>query len=131
VEDNAVNQKVAVMQLANFGIQADVAANGREGVEMLRRRSYDLVFMDCQMPEMNGYDATSQIRRLDGPNRSVPVVAMTAEALDGCRDRCLAAGMNDYITKPVSMEELIRMLKTWLRPVPVAGDGGGVQTAPR
>jgi two-component system, sensor histidine kinase and response regulator len=98
---------------------------------MLRRRSYDLVFMDCQMPEMNGYDATSQIRRLDGPNRSVPVVAMTAEALDGCRDRCLAAGMNDYITKPVSMEELIRMLKTWLRPVPVAGDGGGVQTAPR
>jgi two-component system, sensor histidine kinase and response regulator len=131
VEDNAVNQKVAVTQLANFGIQADVAANGREGVEMLRRRSYDLVFMDCQMPEMNGYDATSQIRRLDGPNRSVPVVAMTAEALDGCRDRCLAAGMNDYITKPVSMEELIRMLKTWLRPVPVAGDGGGVQTAPR
>ena len=131
VEDNAVNQKVAVTQLAKFGIQADVAANGREGVEMLRRMSYDLVFMDCQMPEMNGYDATSQIRRLDGPNRSVPVVAMTAEALNGCRDRCLAAGMNDYITKPVSMEELIRMLKAWLRPVPVPDDGAGVQTAPR
>jgi PAS domain S-box-containing protein len=114
VEDNPVNQKVAVMLLAKLGIQADVAADGREGVELLRLLSYDMVFMDCQMPEMNGYDATSQIRRLNGPNRRVPVIAMTAQALDGSRDRCLQAGMDDYITKPVSVEDLARMLRTWL-----------------
>jgi PAS domain S-box-containing protein len=119
VEDNATNQKVAVTQLAKLGIQADVAADGREGVEMLRMHPYDLVFMDCQMPEMNGYEATSQIRRLDGENRGVPIIAMTAQALEGCRDRSLDAGMNDYITKPVSMEDLTRMLRTWLRDVPV------------
>ena len=119
VEDNATNQKVAVMQLAQLGIQADVAVDGREGVEMLRTRPYDLVFMDCQMPEMNGYEATSQIRRLDGENRGVPIIAMTAEALEGCRDRSLHAGMNDYITKPVSIEDLTRMLRTWLRDAPV------------
>jgi PAS domain S-box-containing protein len=129
VEDNSVNQKVAVIQLAKLGIQADVAANGREGVEMLRTLPYDLVFMDCQMPEMNGYDATSRIRSLDGPNRRVPVIAMTAEALDGCRDRCLHAGMDDYITKPVSMEDLTRMLRTWLRHAPVPADVPGLQTS--
>ena len=118
VEDNATNQKVAVTQLAKLGIQADVAADGREGVEMLRMLPYDLVFMDCQMPEMNGYEATSQIRELDGENRGVPIIAMTAEALEGSRDRSLDAGMNDYITKPVSMEDLTRMLRTWLRDAP-------------
>jgi two-component system, sensor histidine kinase and response regulator len=118
VEDNPVNQKVAVMLLAKLGIHADVAADGREGVELLRLLSYDMVFMDCQMPEMNGYDATSQIRRLNGPNRRVPVIAMTAQALDGSRDRCLQSGMDDYITKPVSVEDLARMLRTWLPELP-------------
>ena len=131
VEDNRVNQKVAFMQFAKLGIQADVAANGREGLEMLRMRPYDYVFMDCQMPEMNGYDAVSQIRRLDGPNRCVPVIAMTAEALEGCRERCLQAGMDDYITKPVSMEDLTRMLKSWHRDAPLAGDPAGLQTSKR
>ena len=120
VDDNAVNRKVAVMQLAKFGIQADVAADGRKAVEMMRMLPYEMVFMDCQMPEMNGYDATSQIRQLHGPERHVPIIAMTAEALDGCRDRCLQAGMDDYITKPVSMEDLTRLLKTWLRDASVA-----------
>jgi CheY-like chemotaxis protein len=128
VEDNAVNQRVAVMLLAKLGIQADVAANGREGVELLRLLPYDIVFMDCQMPEMNGYDATSQIRRLNGPNRRVPVIAMTAQALDGSRDRCLHAGMNDYITKPVSKEDLARMLKAWLRDARSGGYGSGLLT---
>jgi PAS domain S-box-containing protein len=114
VEDNAVNQKVAVMLLARLGIKADVAADGREAVELLRLLSYDFVFMDCQMPEMNGYDATSLIRRLNGPNRTVPVVAMTAQALGGSREKCLQAGMDDYITKPVSIEDLARVLRTWL-----------------
>jgi len=129
VEDNATNRKVALMQLAQLGLQADVAADGREGVEMLRTLPYDLVFMDCQMPEMNGYDATSHIRRLDGPNRHVPIIAMTAEALDGSRDRCLRAGMDDYITKPVSMGDLRRLLKTWLGDAPVPGDSAGLQTS--
>ncbi len=115
VEDNAVNQKVAVMLLAKLGISADVAADGREAVELLRLLSYDMVLMDCQMPEMNGYDATAMIRRLDGPNRGVPVIAMTAQALDGARDRCIQAGMDDYITKPVSIEDLARVLRTSLR----------------
>jgi PAS domain S-box-containing protein len=115
VEDNAVNQKVAVMLLAKLGIKADVAADGREGVELLHLLSYDMVLMDCQMPEMNGYDATALIRRLNGPNQHVPVIAMTAQALEGARERCLQAGMDDYITKPVSIEDLARMLKTWLR----------------
>jgi PAS domain S-box-containing protein len=122
VEDNAVNQKVAVMLLAKLGIKADVAANGREAVELLRLLSYDVVFMDCQMPEMNGYDATSLIRRLNGPNRIVPVIAMTAQALAGSRERCLEAGMDDYITKPVSIEDMARMLKTWFRATPAEAD---------
>ncbi|HEV8412928.1 MAG TPA: PAS domain-containing protein [Bryobacteraceae bacterium] len=131
VEDNPVNQKVAVMQLAKLGIQADIAADGREAVEVLRKLPYDLVFMDCQMPEMNGYDATSEVRRLDSPNRRVPVVAMTAEALDGYRDRCLQAGMDDYITKPVSMEDLARVLRTWLPAAPIPRDAAGLQTSNR
>jgi two-component system sensor histidine kinase/response regulator len=85
--------------------------------------------MDCQMPEMNGYDAASQIRRLDGPNRRVPVIAMTAEVLDGYRDRCLQAGMDDYIVKPVSMQDLTRMLRTWLRDAPAPGDAAGLRTS--
>jgi signal transduction histidine kinase/DNA-binding response OmpR family regulator/GAF domain-containing protein len=126
VEDNAVNQKVALMLLAKLGILADVAANGREAVELLRILSYDFVFMDCQMPEMNGYDATALIRRLNGRNRLIPVVAMTAQALDGARERCLQAGMDDYITKPVSIEDLARMLRTWLRNTAVPGDNASL-----
>jgi PAS domain S-box-containing protein len=131
VEDNPVNQKVAVMQLAKLGIQADVAADGRKGLEVLRSLHYDLVFMDCQRPEMNGYDATSEIRRLDSPNRRVPVIAMTAEALEGYRDRCLKAGMDDYITKPVSMEDLARVLRAWLPDAPVPRDAAGLETSNR
>jgi len=119
VEDNAVNQKVAVMMLSKLGVHADVAANGREGLEMLQKRSYDVVFMDCQMPEMNGYEATGYIRRLEGPGNTVPVVAMTATAIEGSRERCLEHGMDDFITKPVKIEELRRALEAWLQPAEV------------
>ncbi len=121
VEDTAVNQKVAVMQLRKLGVRADVAANGREALELLQMRPYSLVLMDCQMPEMNGYEATRHIRRMQGPGHTIPIVAMTADAVSGSRERCLNAGMNDYISKPVSIDELRRALRAWLPagPVPV------------
>ena len=124
-EDNVVNQKVAVRMLERIGIRADVAANGREAVEMQRLVHYDVILMDCQMPEMTGYEAAAAIRLMEGAERQIAIVAMTAEALEGCRERCLEAGMDDFITKPVKMQTLVDALKRWVpaetasRPAPV------------
>ena len=114
-EDNAVNQRVAVRMLEKLGVRADVAANGREAVEMLRAIPYDLVFMDCQMPEMNGYEAAAEIRRLDGLSRRVAIVAMTAEAIVGSQEKCIQAGMDDFVAKPVKLEDLVAVLEKHLR----------------
>jgi CheY-like chemotaxis protein len=113
-EDNVVNQKVTCRQLERLGLRADVAANGREAVQMSELVSYGLILMDCQMPEMDGYEATRQIRRREGSTQHLPVIAITADGMADCRERCLEAGMNDYLTKPVKLETLNLALSRWL-----------------
>jgi len=116
VEDNLVNQRVAVLLLAKLGVVAELASHGRDAIQCLQRAPYSLVFMDCQMPEMNGYEATAEIRRQPGVNQTVPIIAMTADVIEGAKERALEAGMNDFVAKPVEIDELTRALKAWLRP---------------
>ena len=114
VEDNHVNQIIAVRMLEKLGCRVDVAANGREALDMLPRLAYDLVLMDCQMPEMDGFAATRAIRaREEGTDRHVPIIAMTANAMQEDRDRCLAAGMDDYLSKPMKPAGLVAMVEKW------------------
>jgi CheY-like chemotaxis protein len=108
-EDNAVNQKLALRILEQMGYRADVASNGIEAVESIERQTYDVILMDVQMPEMDGLDATREIRKL--ANASQPrIIAMTANALEGDREMCIEAGMNDYISKPIRVNELVDAL---------------------
>ena len=114
VEDNPVNQKVAVGQLRTLGYDADVVSNGNDALDAIRHESYELIFLDCQMPDIDGYDVARTIRSMEKGGRRVPIVAMTAHAMEGEREKCLAAGMDDYLTKPVSMQRLSSMLVRWL-----------------
>jgi len=117
-EDNVVNAKLAVRLLERLGCSVDVASNGHEALKMVQSIPFDLVFMDCQMPEMDGFEATRAIRAWEGSSRvgqspatQLPIIALTANAMQGDRERCLAAGMNDYITKPLSRADLARVLE--------------------
>jgi len=113
-EDNVTNQIVGAMILRNLGCLVDVAANGREAVERVNAFLYDIVFMDCEMPEMDGFEATSAIRRRPDSKSRLPIIAATAQAMQGDRERCLRAGMDDYISKPVKPEDFAAALKRWM-----------------
>ncbi len=114
-EDNIVNQKVAVRMLENLGCRVDATANGLEAVEASGQIDYTLIFMDCLMPEMDGYEATGAIRHREAQaGGHIPIVAMTANAMQGDREQCLAAGMDDYISKPVKSGNLLAMLQKWV-----------------
>lgn len=113
-EDNLINQKVALHLLKKFGYKADTVKTGKEAVQAVEKNTYDLILMDVQMPEMDGYEATQQIRAMKNSQKNIPIVAMTANAMKGDREKCLSAGMNDYISKPVKPENLLNAMTTWL-----------------
>jgi CheY-like chemotaxis protein len=108
-----INQKVAVQLLAKLGCRTDVVANGMEAIEATQRVSYDLVFMDCLMPEMDGFVAAREIRGREKAGQHVPIVAMTANAMKGDREKCLKVGMDDCISKPLQLQALADTLKRW------------------
>ena len=138
-EDNSVNQMLAVRLLEKIGYRVDVVENGLDAVDRVRRRRYDLVLMDCQMPEMDGYQATAEIRRLEADQRHTNIIAVTANAMPGDREKCLKAGMDDYLSKPIQLAQLKNVLDRWSRvasgkedePPPSStgppGDGGSRQ----
>lgn len=116
VEDNAVNRVVVLGMLKNLGYQADTAVNGVEALAVVQPGAYDLVLMDCHMPELDGYEATRRIRLAENAQQRTPILAMTANAMAGDAEKCLAAGMDDFIAKPVRLPVLDEFLRKWLAP---------------
>lgn len=114
-EDNPINQKLAVILLQKAGYVVDTADNGRQAIEQLKQAPYNAVLMDVQMPELDGFEATQQIRKSEKEGQHIPIIAMTAHALKGDRERCLAAGMDDYVSKPLEPQFLLSVLERWIR----------------
>ena len=112
-EDNCINEKVAVTMLEKLGLQVDVAHNGKEAIEKSENNSYDLILMDCNMPEMDGFQATQEIRKRETGSR-IPIIALTANAMDEDREKCLAAGMDGFISKPFNKNVLVEIMEKWL-----------------
>jgi CheY-like chemotaxis protein len=113
-EDNLVNQKVAIRTLERLGYRVDAVGDGRAAIEAWESGRYDLILMDCQMPELDGYEATREIRRLEGGRSRIPVVALTAHAMKGADEECAAAGMDGYLTKPIDRAQLASCLQKFL-----------------
>jgi CheY-like chemotaxis protein len=125
VEDNSINQLVASRMLERRGFSVDVAANGRQAIEMFQRGGYAAIFMDCQMPELDGYLATAEIRRLEeGSDHHIPIIAMTANTMSDDRQKCLDAGMDDYVGKPLQTLALTKVLARSAGKPPGSGDVG-------
>jgi two-component system, sensor histidine kinase and response regulator len=119
VEDNAINQEVAAGLLTRLGCKTDIAENGKVAIGLLEKKTYDLILMDCQMPVLDGYETTAEIRAREQRNpahKRATIVAMTAHALPSERDKCLSCGMDDYVSKPVTTEILKQLLATWVQP---------------
>jgi CheY-like chemotaxis protein len=112
-----VNQKAAVRLLERLGRRVNIAGNGKEAVEMAVTEPYDLIVMDCQMPGMDGYEATALIRAKGGHTARTPIIALTAQAMEDDRQRCLDAGMDDYIAKPIAIQALRDVLEQWAPPL--------------
>jgi CheY-like chemotaxis protein len=116
VDDNEINLIVASELLKQYGIQADTALSGAEALRMMDEKQYDLIFMDHMMPEMDGIETTERIRAHMDWRENAPIVALTANAISGMRELFLSSGMNDFVSKPIELEELDKILKTWLPP---------------
>ncbi len=130
VEDNKVNQLVGTKVLESLGYASAIASNGLEGVRAFEEGVYDAVLMDCQMPEMDGYEATAEIRRLEAGISHIPIIAMTAGAMEGDREKCIAAGMDDFLTKPVRLDAVSTALERWVaRPGRVTPRGESMVTS--
>ncbi len=121
-EDNSINQAMITQMLEMIGCTVDIACNGQETIDMLKKNDYDLVLMDCMMPKINGYDAARLIRKMDGDKKNIIIIALTANALQGDRQECLNAGMNDYLSKPLRKQELQATLAKWLTAKPAIAD---------
>ena len=130
-EDNLINQKVAVAMLSGAGYEVETVLNGAAAVAAVASRSYDVVLMDCQMPELDGYEATAAIRAQEGGSRRTPIIAMTAGARQEDQERCLQAGMDDYLAKPVGKEALLAMVGDYVRHGPKLRSGGRRRSDPR
>ncbi|MBV9505855.1 MAG: response regulator [Acidobacteriia bacterium] len=124
-EDNAINQKVAMLQLKKLGYAARAVANGQEVLQALDGNHYDIILMDCQMPGVDGYEATREIRRREAGNRRTAIIALTSNAQDEDRNRCLAEGMDDFISKPLQLATLAECLTKWTAAASVHYHGSG------
>ncbi|MBI4880979.1 MAG: response regulator [Planctomycetes bacterium] len=115
VEDNQVNQKVAAIHLRKLGYQVDVVENGEQALVAHATGAYDVILMDCQMPRMDGYSAARAIRAREGDSSHTPIIALTAFAMEGDRERCLEAGMDEYLSKPIDLAQLRRTVESFLK----------------
>jgi CheY-like chemotaxis protein len=117
-EDNPVNRLLVKRMFEKLGCHIDLASNGREAVDMATQSRYDIIFMDCFMPELDGYSASRELRELEQTEYRVPIIALTANAMADDRSKCIAAGMDDYLSKPVGIEDLRKSIERWVRHQP-------------